>query len=156
MKMRSLIAFIATCGGVGYAPVAPGTMGSLAAFAAYWVTQLYRFPFFVQAGIVAIVSIVGVMVATLESRAQQQKDPRSIVIDEWAAVWLVCMILPHAILPQFMGLAIFRLLDITKVGPVAWAERLPEGLGIMADDLAAAALSAVFVQLVFLGQLSLS
>jgi phosphatidylglycerophosphatase A len=75
--------------------------------------------------------------------ARVEGDPGWVVIDEVAGQWIALLPLAR---PSAVGLlaafALFRLLDITKPGPVGWADRQPGAAGIMADDLIAGALAA--------------
>jgi phosphatidylglycerophosphatase A len=128
--------WLATAGGVGLAPVAPGTWGSAVAALAYlwlggagWVAQ----------GLAIItVTLVGVHAAGRAEAAWGGKDPGAVVVDEVAGQWLTLFLLPPQWPVVCAGFVLFRLLDITKPPPCRWLERrLPGGWGVMADDLAA-------------------
>ncbi|MDP9037698.1 MAG: phosphatidylglycerophosphatase A, partial [Acidobacteriota bacterium] len=86
---------------------------------------------------------VGIPAATIAARESGCKDPGFVVIDEVAGQWLALAgIRPdwkHAVL----SLLLFRLFDIWKPGPVRRLEALPEGTGILLDDVAAGALALV-------------
>ena len=135
--------------GVGYCPWAPGTVGSLlgpplVVAAASFLPQSAVFVF----GVLFIV--VGVPICTRASKALGLHDPGPVVYDEIAAFWIVFAPLlirgePVTWPVAAAGFGLFRLFDITKPWPVNRLEKLPGGLGIMADDLAAGAWSALFL-----------
>jgi len=87
--------------------------------------------------ILAVVTVVGTWAAHRAARLLGGKDPRAIVIDEVAGMTL--SVLAFAPTPAVLtaGLALFRLFDVIKPFPARQAERLPGGIGIMADDLVA-------------------
>ncbi len=133
--------FVASFGGSGLVPVAPGTAGSLAALlpglALLWVS-----PAALLAGVVGVTA-VGLW-AVHEARAGD--DPGWVVIDEVAGQWIALLALPApSVAGALAAFAAFRLFDITKPGPVGWAERLPGALGVMADDVLAGVLAALAV-----------
>lgn len=96
---------------------------------------------------VAIVFIaIGPAICTRASKLLGSHDPGSVVYDEIAAFWLVFA--PQLALGQELtwpillaGFVLFRIFDITKLWPVSRLEKLPDGTGIMADDLAAGAMA---------------
>jgi len=151
------VLLVATCGGIGWIPVAPGTFGSfpglplslatgaaslwLAAAAglrgAGWGTAL-------ELALIAILVGVGVPVCGRAARLLGSHDPGPVVFDELVAIPLVLAVVPPGArsLPV-LGAAflLFRLFDILKPPPCRQLERLPGGLGIVADDLGAAVLA---------------
>jgi len=138
--------WLATVGGVGLAPVAPGTWGSAVAAAAYLV--LGRHGWQVQGFAVVAVTLLGVRAAGRAEAAWGGKDPGAVVVDEVAGQWLTLVLLPPSWPVVLAGFALFRLLDITKPPPCRWLERhLPGGWGVMADDLAAGALGRLLLGL---------
>lgn len=149
---------VATCGGIGWIPWAPGTFGSLAGIplaiatgtVAAWIANAIGLsgPLAVaplEVVIIAILLIASVPIATRAARVLASKDPGPVVIDEVIAVPLVLTVVP----PSDRGWAVllaafvlFRIFDIVKPPPCRQLERLPGGLGIMADDQAAAVYGA--------------
>jgi phosphatidylglycerophosphatase A len=98
--------------------------------------------------------LVGILLGVpLCSRAARdlggQKDPGAVVWDEIATVPLVFLLIPQAgsWLWLVVGFALHRLFDISKPWPCRWLERLPGGLGIMADDVAAALYAAIVLRI---------
>jgi phosphatidylglycerophosphatase A len=130
--------------GSGLSPVAPGTAGTLWAWAAYLVLQQWLQP--LQMGLLIAAScVVGWWACTVTARHLNCLDPGNIVWDEIAAFWLVLwLVMPAGLLGQFVAFALFRFFDAVKPGPVGWADRAFHGFGprggfgIMFDDLVAA------------------
>ncbi len=149
---RFAVLALATAGGVGYAPIAPGTFGSLVG-AALFAGLVGRGAAVVAAAVV-IAAALGVWAADEAERIFAHSDDGRIVIDEVAGQLLalspLAMLLPPeralAPLPLLVGFCAFRALDIAKPGPVRWAERrFRGGRGVMFDDLVAGALAALLV-----------
>jgi phosphatidylglycerophosphatase A len=130
--------------GAGLSPLAPGTVGTLWAWAAYLVLQTWLSPEAI--GWVVLASIpVAWWASTVTARHLRVLDPGSIVIDEVAAFWLVLwLLMPAGLLAQLVAFVLFRYFDAAKPGPVGWADSLFHGfgwlggLGIVLDDLVAA------------------
>ena len=159
--MRLVARAIATVGFVGYAPVAPGTAGSLVG----WILGLVlasvaTAPFTPHAAAVFLGVTAGVMMSffigvlasgTVERHAGEH-DPPYIVVDEFVGMWAVVQACPFVVLVPWLALAsfvLFRLFDIFKPPPLKWLARSPGGWGIMLDDLGASAYSAAILWLVF-------
>ncbi|HSU04646.1 MAG TPA: phosphatidylglycerophosphatase A [Acetobacteraceae bacterium] len=133
------IARLAACGmGIGRTPLAPGT--AAAGLATVIGGGLMLGPAWVLPAAAAAASLGGLWAVRV---ARVEGDPGWVVIDEVAGQWIALLGLSQ---PTSLGLlaafALFRLLDITKLGPVGWADRQHGPLGIMADDLFAGALAA--------------
>lgn len=148
---------IATFFYAGLMRPAPGTWGSLAALpaaaAVYWVFGLIGF-----ALAIPTVFAIGWWATAEETRGKDDHDPSEIVIDEVAGQWI-------ALLPVFIGIThsgagmlalwpgwvtafvAFRAFDILKPGPVGWADRRGDALGVMLDDVIAGVFAAVVVML---------
>ena len=130
----------ATAGGLGYAPVAPGTVASLPPAILVWVLAPSPLALALAA---VVVSVVGIWAAGLEETRVGQHDPRSVVVDEVAGM-LVALIGAPATWSWVVALFfLFRIMDVWKPPPVDRLQRLPGGLGIVADDLLAGAYAAV-------------
>ena len=124
--------------GTGWTPVAPGSAGSLLALI-LGIPMLTGPAWLLPAA--ALVALLAGLWSIAACRVNG--DPGWVVIDEVAGQWLAMSGLARAsLLGLAAAFAIFRLLDIAKPGPVAWAERQPGAAGIMADDLVAGALTA--------------
>jgi phosphatidylglycerophosphatase A len=142
---------LATAGGAGLAPVAPGTFGSAVGVGLF--VGLAPFGVLGLALAIGVVFGVGCWASGHAERCFAKKDDGRIVIDEVAGQLLT--LAPLLALPFASGLArnavwllagflLFRLFDIWKPGPVRWAERrFSGGLGVMADDMIAGLLGAL-------------
>ena len=155
-----LAILIATAFGLGYLPKAPGTWGSLAAIALYWVAHwlIWAFPFDVyvhdyyvaQLGVNAwmkaiFLVVVGVWNCGRVANYFDMKDPQFVVIDEVSGQYFtyVLALAPLNWKYLLLGFILFRVFDIWKPFPARQAERLPGGWGIMADDWVAAIYAAL-------------
>ena len=133
---------VATFFGAGYGKPGPGTWGSVAAlllWAAYaWGAHPAPQTLFIVllAGI-ALSIIAGVPAATIAARESGRKDPQFVVIDEVAGQWIALLGSPADWKHGLIALVLFRLFDITKPFPARQLEALPEGWGIVFDDVAA-------------------
>jgi phosphatidylglycerophosphatase A len=144
---------IASGFGVGFSPVAPGTAGSVLGLA-IGAALLWISPYALMAatlvmafGGMPIVSLaVGIPIRPGGVSGDAHADPGWVVIDEIAGQCLALLALPR---PSWAGaalaFALFRLLDITKPGPIGWADRQGGAWGIMADDLIAGFVACLVV-----------
>lgn len=139
---------IATWFGCGYAPVAPGTVGSLAALViAIALNDLAGLPGWSFVVLAAALFAPAVWAATQTARAVNLKDPGIVVVDEVIGQWIALAGAHPLNWKSWLGaFALFRLFDIWKPPPVRQLEALPEGLGIVADD----AMAGVYAALVLL------
>ena len=136
--MSRLAYLIATVGGVGRLPAAPGTWGSAVALPPAWAIQYYGGPWALLLA-TALVFGLGCWAAAVHIRATGREDPSEVVIDEVAGQWLVLVPAPADPLLYLAGFLAFRVLDINKPWPASWADReVHGGLGAMLDDLLAA------------------
>ncbi len=128
---------LATWLGCGRSPVAPGTVGTLGALPLYWALKRLNPPAYFA--VTAMVTAVGIWAANHEAERLNDEDPSSVVIDEVAGVLLALgFVRGRSLRAEVLAVALFRLFDIWKPGPIRTAERAqPAGLGIMADDIAA-------------------
>jgi phosphatidylglycerophosphatase A len=131
---------VATFFGAGRLKPGPGTWGSLATVVLWYLasTQIAA-PYRTAATIAAAVavSLVGIPAATLAARASGLKDPQFVVIDEVAGQLVTLIAVPLAWKTFLAGFILFRVFDMWKPFPIRQLERLPEGTGIVVDDLGA-------------------
>ncbi|HBK09275.1 MAG TPA: phosphatidylglycerophosphatase A [Acetobacteraceae bacterium] len=133
--------FIAAGGGCGYAPVAAGTVASAAAVVT-GAALLWASPFLLAAA--AFLATFGGYLAV--ERAHVEGDPGWVVIDEFAGQWITLLALATPSVPGLIAaFVLFRFFDITKLGPVGWADRRHGAFGIMADDVIAGIIAAVLL-----------
>jgi len=143
--MKRIAVWLATVGGLGYAPIAPGTFGSAAGVAVYWLTRHWSNP--AQLAIIVVVSLVGTWAATRAAVHFGKEDPGQVVIDEVAGQLVTLAFTGAGVAATVAAFLIFRILDIIKPYPANRFERLPGGVGIMADDLMAGVYGCVLVHL---------
>jgi len=129
---------VATFGGIGLLPYAPGTWGSLAALPLAWGLQLIGGPLLLLAASLALFA-VGWWAAGHYIRRHAMEDPPAVVVDEVAAQWLVLVLMPLEPWRYLAAFLLFRLFDIVKPWPVNLADRtIKGGFGTMLDDVLAA------------------
>jgi phosphatidylglycerophosphatase A len=166
---------IATCG-VGYFPIAPGTLGALVGVGLYlavWggLYQIFEgsaargrlnllYVFIPQLAamllLIFVVSLAGIWAATRAEKATQKKDPSIVVIDEVAGQMIALLSGPfwiHTWWSILSAFVLFRLFDIWKPYPIRRLEALESGLGIMADDLLAGVYALIVNLLLISGYL---
>jgi phosphatidylglycerophosphatase A len=139
----------ATWFGCGLSPVAPGTVGSLAAVLIAW--PLSRFGFgrihFLILAFALLYPAIGA--ASRVASLSAHKDPQVVVIDEVLGQWLTLAgALRFDLFTFALAFALFRLFDIWKPPPIRLIERIPGGAGIVLDDMLAGAYAALVLFLV--------
>jgi phosphatidylglycerophosphatase A len=97
----------------------------------------------VLAGAAAVLTAVAVWAAGQVAAARGIPDPPEVVIDEIAGMWWAALLLPATPYDLIAVFCLFRLFDVVKPAPISRLERLPGGLGIVADDVAAGLLARV-------------
>ena len=144
--------FFALGCGSGLAPKAPGTFGTLFAWASYALFHAY-FSDFGLLFLLTAAYIAGIWFIDITGRAIGDPDHGSIVWDEIVPFWLVLLMTPDTLLWQCAAFALFRYFDITKPQPARYFdEHVKNGFGVMADDLVAAGytlLSLALLKIVF-------
>ena len=135
---RRAALILATGLGIGYAPVAPGTWGSLLGLFLVWFLEPLRSQPLQYVAVTVSIVVSGVFICGRAAEVLGERDPGAVVFDEIAAMPVVFLVVPFSLLSGAVGFAAFRFFDILKPWPVRWFERLPSGWGIMADDVAAA------------------
>jgi len=139
--------------GVGYLPIAPGTLGSMVGvlifLAARRLSRVYGInDLILEASLIIVITFLGIWAASQTERLAGRKDPGKVVVDEVAGqmISLFPLILfrwwpvAPAVIISFI---LFRFFDIVKPYPARRFERLQSGLGIMADDLVAGVYGAI-------------
>jgi phosphatidylglycerophosphatase A len=133
---------IATFFGAGYGKPGPGTWGSVAAVllwaACAWL--LHPTPhvlLLILLAAIALSILLGVPASTIVARESGRKDPQFVVIDEVVGQAIALIGCPFDLHHALIALVLFRLFDITKPFPAHQLESLPEGWGIVFDDVAA-------------------
>ena len=126
--------------GIGRMRPGPGSWGS-AATVLLWAALAYILPLSLRIplaiALAAMVTLIGIPAATLIARGSRIKDPQFVVIDEVAGQLVALIAVPLAWKSFLAGFILFRVFDIVKPPPVRQLEAIPEGAGIVLDDVAA-------------------
>jgi len=140
---------VATFFGAGRLRPGPGTWGSLAATLLWWLLAAQlppsaRVPIILL--LIVLSTAIGIPAATLEARGCGKKDPQHVVIDEVAGQLVTLIACPILWKPLLAGFILFRAFDIVKPPPIRALEKLPEGTGIVVDDLGAGIYGLIVLQ----------
>lgn len=131
---------VSTFFGIGRMRPGPGTWGS-AATVLLWAAIAYSLPVNLRTpiavGLAILVVLIGMPAATQTARATGSEDPQFVVIDEVAGQLIALIAVPLSWKAFLAGFVLFRVFDILKPPPARQLERLPEGTGIVLDDVAA-------------------
>ncbi len=144
--MRRLGLFVATCGYLGYVPVAPGTFGSALGLVVFFAVRSSG-SVTVELSVIALLFAVGLWSGTVAEHHFGGIDPGPVVLDEVLGMLVTLALLPVNTAGAIVGFLVFRVLDVLKPWPSARFEKLPGGLGVMADD----AMAAIYGNLVMRG-----
>lgn len=141
---------IATFFGIGRLRPGPGTWASavtvvLWAALAHTLGPSLRTP--VAIALAVLVTLIGIPAATRVARGSHMKDPQFVVVDEVAGQLVALIAVPFAWKSFLAGFILFRAFDIVKPPPVRQFEAIPEGAGIMLDDIAAGLYALAIVHL---------
>ena len=125
--------FIATCGYLGYVPVAPGTFGSAAGLVVFAAVRWSGSPA-LELAVIILLFAVGVWSANAAERHFGGVDPAPVILDEVVGMLITLAFLPVNITGAIIGFLLFRLFDVVKPWPANRLEAVHGGLGVMADD----------------------
>jgi phosphatidylglycerophosphatase A len=142
---------VATFFGIGYLRPGPGTWASAATVLLWWILTRWlplAWHPWTAALLAAIAVLIGIPAATRVARASHLKDPQFVVIDEVAGQLITLIAAPATWKTLLLGFILFRGFDIVKPPPVRQLERLPEGAGIVVDDVGAGLYGLAVMQLV--------
>ena len=148
--MRRVGLFVATCGYLGYVPMIPGTVGSAVGLVVFYAVRATGSTG-LELGIIVLLFVLGIWSGTEAERHFGGVDPGPIILDEVVGMLITLAFLPVNPLGAFTGFVLFRILDIFKPWPSGRFERLPGGLGVMADD----GMAAIYGNLVMRGLISI-
>ena len=151
--MRKLSVLTATLFGVGYFPFIPGTAASfLTAVLIFFIPAEIKN--FIETDLLCL--LIGVLLFLIslivsdEAEKELGKDNGKIVLDEFWGMIIALLFLPKSLVNISIAFILFRVFDILKPWPVRLAEKLPGGLGIMADDILAGIIANAGVRLLTL------
>lgn len=143
---------IATFFGAGYLKPGPGTYGAAAATVLWLVAaeivhhNTQTLTWITLLGVI-LATAVGIPAATRVTRESGRPDPGFVVIDEVAGQWVALLLMPPLWPNALLAFILFRFFDILKPPPIRQLEALPEGTGIMVDDLGAGIFALALGQL---------
>ena len=137
---------LASLFGLGYWPLAPGTLGSLVILALALLLQRSGASLAIPVLAVLLVP-VGIWAAGRVCAQLGDEDPSLVVVDEAAGMLLSLSFLPAGLEIAVAAFLLFRILDITKPWPADVLENLPGGLGVMADDIACGLYTNILLQI---------
>jgi len=126
---------LATVGGAGFFPIAPGTVGSAVGVGVYLLTRHWLWAW--QLGLLAAIILIGVWASGVTAAALNREDPGPVVIDEVAGQLVTLFLTGVGPTGAIIGFFVFRIFDIIKPWPARQLEDLPGGVGIVADDVMA-------------------
>ena len=145
IKKKDVLIFLARLAEVypiGHIKKAPGTFASfISLFIGYYLITLLGILKFII--FIFIFSIIGLIISEIHVKVFKQKDPKEVVIDEFAGQFIALLAITNSndkndvLLSIMLSFLLFRFFDITKLGPIKKFEQLPGGIGIMADDIVA-------------------
>lgn len=144
--MKQLSLLIATAGGLGYVPFAPGTIGSLGGLLVYLPVRWAGLPL-VEAAVIVGVFVAGALAATSAEQHFGHIDPGPVVVDEVMGMLVTLAFLPVSVTGALVGFLLFRVFDVVKPPPSRWFETLHGGWGVMSDDF----MAAVYAHLILRG-----
>jgi phosphatidylglycerophosphatase A len=150
--MRRLIVLLATWWGVGFCPLAPGTVGTLAAIPLFLVLSLL--PFWLYLSCLLGLALLACWAAGRAEAIFGEQDPHAIVIDEVVGFLAVMIALPPTWptwLSVLAGFILFRAFDVIKPPPIRFLERTVKGgYGVVLDDVLAALYAHIALRILFL------
>ena len=127
---------------IGHSKYAPGTMGSLiGVIIGYFLILNLDIKFYLMFLIIFI--IISYLLCEAHLKLYDKKDPKEVVVDEVSGQFIAILGCVHSenltyiFLSLLLSFILFRFFDITKIGPIKKFEKLPNGIGIMADDIVA-------------------
>lgn len=157
MRLHPVVNFLATGAYLGYAPVAPGTVGSLGCAALMWflVPQVTSASSPLAVGVMLLSTLAFVALAIWAADVAERRlghDASRIVIDEYAGFVFSVLLLPRSLLVFAVAFVLFRVIDIVKPFPARRAEALPGGVGIVMDDIVAGIYTNILLRVMLLVQ----
>jgi phosphatidylglycerophosphatase A len=144
-RSRLAVAF-ASCGYVGFAPAAPGTVGAAAAVPLFLLLRRAGSAW-LELAVCALIVVAGAWSARLTEEALGVEDPGPVVIDEVVGMLVSLLFLPGTWPVIAAAFVAFRVFDIVKPWPAGRLEHVPGGWGVMADDVMAGVYANLTIQI---------
>lgn len=144
---KDFIFYFVTFFGVGLAPKAPGTFGTLAALPLIWA--LFSIGPFVYMAVTLALALVAIFMCQIYESRSGRHDQPEIVIDEVLGIMIAMTWLPMTWQSFVAAFVLFRILDIWKPFPIGYLDqRIPGGVGVIADDVAAGLITNIVLQVI--------
>jgi len=135
--------------GLGYSPIAPGTMGAIGALVpAILILNYAPYPNLILGCLLLIFTFLGI-IGSNKLQYLWGKDPSRIVVDEMVGMWISLMWVGSGWISLLTAFTIFRFFDIVKPLGIRKTEQLPGGIGVMADDILAGIYTNLIMQIAF-------
>ncbi len=134
--------FFVSGGLIGFVPPFPGTLGALEGFFIFLIFK--NFSISIQVLVLIFLSVLGIVGSRKMIQVFKEKDPEFVVIDEISGMF-VSLIGKEHLWEWILAFVLFRILDIIKPFFIKNLEKIPEGIGVLADDLAAGILTNLLV-----------
>ncbi len=148
MESRKILCLLATYFNIGKFPKAPGTVATIATIP-IWFLLWHAGPVIYMI-VTLLLFPLGVMAAHAYETYSQTHDAKEIVIDEVVGFLITMTWLPLTWQSLVLGFIIFRFLDIVKPPPIRQLDRkVPGGLGVMIDDVAAGLIGSLIMQTIY-------
>ena len=120
--------FVATCGYLGYVPIAPGTFGSAAGLIAFAAVR-WSGSTAIEIALIVLLLVIGVWSGNVAEKHFGGVDPAPVILDEVAGMLITLAFIPVNLTGAIVGFFLFRLFDVIKPWPANRCEALPGGLG---------------------------
>jgi phosphatidylglycerophosphatase A len=146
--MRRFLLLFATGFGVGFSPIAPGTLGTLIAIPIYFFLSAIPFPLY-ELTLITFFFLSSWISERAQPFLRKKDDPR-IVIDEIMGFFITMLWVPRTTFFIFVGFILFRFFDILKPPPIRRLERIKGGYGVVLDDVLAGIYANVVLQIIIL------
>lgn len=148
--MKIIHTLIATAFGAGFSPFAPGTAGAIVACAILWlIEKLELFTTYSISYLLLIICCTALgVISTNYLEKHWGKDPSKVVMDEVVGMWITMVFVPFSYINILLAFILFRFFDIAKPLGIRKLEKLPGGIGVMADDVLAGIYANIVLQLI--------
>lgn len=146
--MKHFINTLATGFGVGYAPIAPGTLGTFVAIPIYYFLSEIPFPLYEIT--LAGFFFLAVWISEKAEAIFEKKDNPKIVIDEMMGFFITMLWISKTPFFILAGFILFRFLDILKPYPIRYFEKAKGGFGVVLDDVGAGVYANLILRLILI------